>query len=278
MKIGWISLHRKLQECDIWLDDEPFDRRSAWIDLLLSANHEDKGLIFDGHRIIVERGQLITSVRKLSAKWHWGKDKTLAYLRLLEELQMIERKADSRKTLLTIVNYDIYQNEDLNERTVNRQSTDSQQTVSRHRPATNNNVNNENNENKYICSFEDFWKIYPRKTDKGRAYQCYQARLKAGYSEDELLTACKNYAEQCKKNGTEQRYIKQGSTFLGINEPFRDYLKGEADGSVGRIFRVDEEQRNREIDETYRRIQSGEADHDDDGLWDMPRVGLGVDD
>lgn len=138
---GWISLHRKLQECDIWLDDEPFDRRSAWIDLLLSANHEDKGMIFDGHRIVVERGQLITSVRKLSAKWHWGKNRTLAYLRLLEELNMIERNADSRRTLITIVNYDIYQDEDLSKR-------DSNGTVTGHSQTTNNNVNNENNNKK----------------------------------------------------------------------------------------------------------------------------------
>lgn len=269
MKIGWVSIHRKLQECDIWLDDEPFDRRSAWIDLLLSANHEDKGLIFDGHLMTVKRGQLITSVRKLSARWHWGKDKTLAYLRLLEELHMIERKADSRKTLLNIVNYDVYQSFDTNEQTVNRQLTDSKQTVSRHSPATNNNINNDNNDNKnnYICSFETFWKIYPRHTDKARAYSCYKARLNAGYSEDELLTACKNYADQCKKNGTEQRYIKQGSTFLGINEPFRDYLGEEHDG-MGRTVRTNEDERNREIDETYARIQSGAADHDDDGLWD----------
>ena len=269
MKIGWIALHRKLRDCDIWLDDEPFDRRSAWIDLLLSANHEDKGLIFDGHRIVVKRGQLITSVRKLSAKWHWGKDKTLSYLRLLEELEMIKREADSRKTLLTIVNYEFYQDGGGDEQTVNRHSTDSQQTVSRHSPATNNNINNDNNDKQiYICSFEDFWKIYPRKTDKARAYQCYKARLKAGYSEAELLTACKNYAAVCKKNGTEQRYIKQGSTFLGINEPFRDYLKGEDNDGVGRTITDDEEQRNREIDECYRRNMSGEADHDDDGLWD----------
>jgi len=267
MKEGWIALHRKLRNCDIWIDEEPFDRRSAWIDLLLSANHEDRGLIFDGHRVVVKRGQLITSVRKLSVKWHWGKDKTLSYLRLLEELNMIERSADSRKTLLTIVNYEFYQDGGSSEQTLDRQSADSEQTVSRHRPATNNNVNNENN-NIYIAQFEEFWKIYPRKTDKSRAYQCYKARLNAGYSEAELLTACKNYAEQCKKNGTEQRYIKQGSTFLGINEPFRDYLKGEPNDGVGRILTVDEEQRNREIDEAQRRIESGEADHDDDGLWD----------
>ena len=147
MAQGWISIHRKIQECDIWLDDEPFDRRSAWIDLLLLANHEDKSIIFDGHRITVKRGQYLSSVRKLSAKWHWGKNKTLAFLRLLEECEMITREADSRRTLITIAKYDIYQNEDIEQRTVKGQSRDSKGTVTGHRQATNNNDNNENNEN-----------------------------------------------------------------------------------------------------------------------------------
>ena len=42
--------------------------------------------------------------------------------------------------------------------------------------------------------------------------------------------------------------------------------KGVTSGSVGRVSATDEEQRNREIDEAYRRIQLGETD--DDGLWD----------
>lgn len=265
MKEGWISLHRKLQDCDIWLDDEPFDRRSAWIDLLLSANHENKGMIFDGHHIEVKRGQLITSVRKLSAKWNWSKSKTLSYLRLLEELNMIEREADSRRTLLTIVNYGIYQGGNTNERTLKGHSKDTERTVNGRSPATNNNVNNENNDNKYICAFDEFWKIYPRKNDKARAYKCYVARVKDGYTDEQLLTACKNYRAECEKNKTEQKYIKHGATFLSVNEPFLDYLKGEEHGSVlGRLEKSDDE-RNAEIDEILERM---EDDTGDEGLWD----------
>ena len=117
-------------------------------------------------------------------------------------------------------------------------------------------------DNKYTSAFNEFWKNYPRKKDKGQAYKCYKARLNDGYSEDELLAACINYAAECEHNKTEERYIKHGATFLSVNEPFLDYLKGEKDGDKS------EEQRNREIDEVIRRIESGEAEHDDDGLWD----------
>lgn len=145
---GWIKLYRQIQDCEIWFCDqeEPFDRRSAWIDLLLLANHRDKNTIFDGKAIVIQRGKYLCSVRKLAERWGWGKDKTLNYLRLLENLGMIKKESDSRKTLLTIVNYDIYQGEDTDSQTVNRQSTDSQQTVSRQSPATNKNIKNYKNE------------------------------------------------------------------------------------------------------------------------------------
>lgn len=79
--------------------------------------------------------------------------------------------------------------------------------------------------NKYNVCFEEFWKHYPRKKEKQKAYAQYMARLNCGYSEEELLTACKNYAEECEQTHREERYIKLGATFLSANEPFVDYLK-----------------------------------------------------
>lgn len=154
--MGWISIHRKILNCIIWDTDEPYSKRDAWIYLLLKANHEDKTIVFDGHREEIKKGQYLTSIRKLAEKWHWGKDKTLKYLKLLEECEMIVRNADSRRTLITIVNYGSYQGEGKKEQTVSRQFADSEQTVRRHSSATNNNdnnVNNDNNENKNTCIF-----------------------------------------------------------------------------------------------------------------------------
>lgn len=106
---GWICLHRSIQDSSIWEGSEPFDKRSAWIDLLLSANHEDKDIMFDSHVRTIKRGQLLTSVTKLSERWKWSKKKTLKYLRLLEEAKMVTKKSDNRATLLTLLNYSKYQ-------------------------------------------------------------------------------------------------------------------------------------------------------------------------
>ena len=100
-------------------------------------------------------------------------------------------------------------------------------------------INNIDNKDKYNTHFEEFWKNYPRKKEKARAYKCYMARLNDGYSEEELLTACKNYARECEKEKTEQRYIKHGSTFLSDSMPFLDYLKMERELSYAEANNID---------------------------------------
>ena len=108
-KNGWICLYRQLQDCFLWLSEEPFDVRSAWIDLLLCCNHHDKKIMFDGKPTIIGRGQYMTSIRKLAEKWKWSKDRVKRFLDVLENENMIHRDSDNRRTVLTIVNYRVFQ-------------------------------------------------------------------------------------------------------------------------------------------------------------------------
>ena len=86
----------------------------------------------------------------------------------------------------------------------------------------------------YTCAFEALWKAYPRKKEKAGAYKCYKARLADGFSEDELETAVKRYAEECQRQKTEQKYIKLAATFLGPSTPFTDYLGEAEENDTGR--------------------------------------------
>lgn len=76
----------------------------------------------------------------------------------------------------------------------------------------------------YPTDFEEFWSIYPRKADKAQAYKKYKARLEDGFSHEQMSEAARNYAEQCRRDRTEEKYIKHGKTFLGEATPFLDYL------------------------------------------------------
>lgn len=103
------------------------------------------------------------------------------------------------------------------------------QTGTKSEPNVNVNVNDNVLKDKtYTCAFEALWKAYPRKKEKAGAYRCYKARLADGFSEDELETAVKRYADECQRQKTEQKYIKLAATFLGPSTPFMDYL-GEAE-------------------------------------------------
>lgn len=76
----------------------------------------------------------------------------------------------------------------------------------------------------YSTDFERFWSVYPRKADKGQAYRKYCARIRDGFSPDELYQAAVNYSASCKSNRTEEKFIKHGKTFLGDSTPFIDFL------------------------------------------------------
>ena len=221
---GWVSIHRQIVENWIW-KEKPFSQGQAWIDLLLLANHSENKVPLGNEIVTVKSGSFITSELKLMDRWGWSKTKVRRFLNLLISDGMIVKKSDRKKTTITIVKYGLYQNLKTTEEPIkNHRETDK-------RPIkdTNNNDNNENNVNKdniYSVHFESFWKVYPRKKEKTKAYKAYCARLKDGFSDDELLRAATAYAEECSSKNTDERYIKLGATFLSSNTPFEDYLKG----------------------------------------------------
>ena len=59
----------------------------------------------------------------------------------------------------------------------------------------------------YSIPFEQFWSAYPRKIDKGNAYKKYQARVRDGYSDEQLITAARNYSAECITHRTQKEYI-----------------------------------------------------------------------
>lgn len=81
----------------------------------------------------------------------------------------------------------------------------------------------------YSASFRELWEIYPRKDDKSRAYAMYRARLKEGYSEEELLQATKGYAAEMKKKKQAREYILMGKTFFGADGRFSQYIPKQAE-------------------------------------------------
>ncbi len=78
--------------------------------------------------------------------------------------------------------------------------------------------------------FETFWAHYPRHKEKKATFRKWKETLKRkanGESQPtaaDLIAAAKNYAVSVK--GSAEGFIKLGKTFLGPDEPWRDYVAG----------------------------------------------------
>lgn len=79
---GWIKLHRKILNNDLWTA-EPFTKGQAWVDLLLTAD-------FDS-------GTISATISELSKRWKWTWHKTDRYLKDLEKAGMISATKETTK-------------------------------------------------------------------------------------------------------------------------------------------------------------------------------------
>lgn len=73
------------------------------------ASHRDTRFVLGKEMVELRRGQFITSIRKLGDRWGWSRTKVEAFLKLLESDGMITKNSDTKKTLLTVLNYGVYQ-------------------------------------------------------------------------------------------------------------------------------------------------------------------------
>lgn len=107
-KLGYIKLFRAIQENWIWKWKEPFDHRSAWIDLLLIVNHKEEKIPVGTHIQTLKPGQRWLSYKWLGQRWGWSYRKVLRFIDQLVSDQMVYVDGTPNGTLLTIVNWDFF--------------------------------------------------------------------------------------------------------------------------------------------------------------------------
>lgn len=147
---GWISVHRKILNNPVFQDPYLF---KLWMYCLLKASHKEHKQLIGKEVVTLEEGQFIWGRNEASNELNNGtrpKEQRSPstwerHLKLLEELEMLNRSTNNKYTIVNIVNWRTYQdyddeNEQRNERQVNNKRTADEQQVN-----TNNNVNNANN-------------------------------------------------------------------------------------------------------------------------------------
>ena len=131
---GWITLHRQLVDWE-WYTDANTAR--LFIHCLLKANHEPKSW----RGINIERGQFFTSLESLSSELGLTKKQIRTAFSKLKKTQELASKGQSTGRLVTVTNYDLYQEE-------GKQKSNKRQAKGKQRAATNNDNNDNNEESK----------------------------------------------------------------------------------------------------------------------------------
>lgn len=105
---GYIKLYRQIRHNWIWNNPEYL---RAWLDLLLSAAHDDYKTIYRGELKVMERGTIHRSFTSLATAWGWSRKRVRHFIGLLERDGMVTTRVSTVDTVLTIVNYGLFQSE-----------------------------------------------------------------------------------------------------------------------------------------------------------------------
>lgn len=180
---GWIAIHRRIIDNWIWSEAIYLKR---WLDLLFCAAWEPTVWRSGSTKIRIERGQIVTSVRRLIHRWGANGRFITEFLDILEDENMIRREKVQKLTVITIVNYDKYQcviippeDPESREERLRSWSQSWQQNKQE------NNINKLNNHQPSLSCEEENLKFYEELKKSDSAFE--QAAMSLGCTKQELL-------------------------------------------------------------------------------------------
>lgn len=120
---GFVKFDRKIANWRWYHDVNTF---KLFFHLIITANYEPKPF----ENIIVQRGQRVASYQSLATETQMSVQNVRTALNHLISTGEVTRQSTSKYTVFTIVNYNMYQdNQQTNQQTANKQLTNNQQTA-----------------------------------------------------------------------------------------------------------------------------------------------------
>ena len=220
---GWLKLYRSILDSAVFQDAEVL---KVWIWLLCNVAFEQHDTICYGKVIHLKPGQIATGRKKIAQCTDLNETKVYRALTALKSLGNIEIKATNKYSIITVVNWDKYQDENgkrtSSEQQTNSKTTTEEQQDNNKRTQHKNGKNGKKEKNIYICSFfQSVWDEYPKKLGKNKVTKAAMEQLEEA-GEDAVMSAVRRYVEKIKRDGTDEKYIMHGSTFF--NGAWRDYV------------------------------------------------------
>jgi hypothetical protein len=159
---GYVKLYRKILSNPVFKSPELLQ---LFIYCLLRANHEEGKAFCGNDEIKIVAGQFVTGRFELAKDLKQNESSTYKRLKRLETLHMVALNSNNKNTLVTVVNWELYQSvekESNSKSTPKEQQSNNKVTTKEQQSNTNKNVKNDKNgrmeENKYsdlISAFTD---------------------------------------------------------------------------------------------------------------------------
>lgn len=214
---GFISLYRDIRDHWIWESERPRTKLEAWIDILMLVNFaEGKHVVGNETKEVLPGSQYVT-IRQLSKRWKWSTTKVVNFLNLLKKENMIFLENNTKKkTLLTVVNWELYQIDKDTKKTQERQRKDTKKTL--------NNKENKENNNIYTPEFENWYSSWPRQQAKLDSFKNFEKRRKE-HGLDFILLCSKNYLDSLSEDKKE--FVYASNNFFGQKAYYLDHAESK---------------------------------------------------
>ncbi|UTH01650.1 DnaD domain protein [Macrococcoides canis] len=148
---GWIKVHRQLMDSPIFDNEKLF---KVFMYCLMKASHKEHKQLVGKQVVILKPGQFVFGRKKASAEANMSASTLWSYMLTLKNLDTIDIKSNNKFSVVTIVNWGLYQQEEENhdskrnnKRTTDEQQTNNKRTTDEQQMDTNKNVKNVENDN-----------------------------------------------------------------------------------------------------------------------------------
>lgn len=171
MDRGWIKLWRKILDNGLMQDHKTF---SLWIWILLNVTHKKIKYRAYGKEIELLPGQRVISYRPLAEELNMGVRSIRTSLKNLVKYGNLTLKSTHQYTILTVVNWDVYNSENPNPThkvTHARHTLDTDPTQKQEQKKI-----RSKEIKKYNSDFLTFYNSYPIKKSKDKAHESWQKR------------------------------------------------------------------------------------------------------
>lgn len=205
MDNGWFSVKHGITGHPLFKHHP--ERLAIWIWLLDNAAWTDTEHDIGGKIVTVSRGSVSVSERRIATEVGVGYQVVRTALERFRTEQMVNAAVTHGRNMITLCNYGKYQTPENTPNALPNASLTQRQRIKEQ---------GKQKKKKDSCAFSAFWEAFPvgRKVGKKKCISAFDAAVKSGVSAEHIINAAKEYAALMARKQTEQRFIKNSTTWL----------------------------------------------------------------